>query len=76
MCAKHFFLFKGEKRIKIWRVSTRLSEHLIAIKHLNKLETASISIYKENKSNIKNNLEFSSKRIINAMHIISSDNHI
>ena len=50
---------------KIWSVSTRLSEHLIAIRHLNKLETASISICKQNKSNA-----------INAMHIISSDDHI
>ena len=37
---------------KIWSVSTRLSEHLIVIRHLKKLETASISIYKQNKSNI------------------------
>ena len=61
---------------KIWSVSTRLSKHLIAIRNLNKLETASISICKQNKSNMKNNLEFSSKRIINPMHIISSDDHI
>ena len=38
--------------IKIWRVTTRLSEHFIAISHLNKLESESFSICKQNKSNI------------------------
>ena len=37
---------------KIWSVSTGLSEHLFAVRHLNKFETANISIYKQNKSNI------------------------
>ena len=46
----HDFLLVED--IKIWSVSTRLSEHLIAIRHLNKLETASISRYEQNKSNI------------------------
>ena len=40
-----------DARIKNPKVSTRLSELLIAIRHLNKLETASISMYKQNKSN-------------------------
>ena len=61
--------------LKIWRVSTRLSEHLIAIRPLKKLETASISIYKQNKRDLENNLEFSRIRTINAVHIISSDDH-
>ena len=43
---------KQLKKEKIWSVSTRLSEHLLAVRHLNKLETANISIYKQNKSNI------------------------
>ena len=38
--------------IKIWSVSTRLSEHLFAVRHLNKLESVNISIYKQNKSKI------------------------
>ena len=67
-----------QQNIKIWSVSTRLSGYLFAIRHLCKLKTASISIYKQNKSNIKNNLEFSRKRTVNAMHMhtISSDDHI
>ena len=40
------------KEKKISNVSTQLSEHLFAVRHLNKLETANISIYKQNKSNI------------------------
>ena len=43
---------KSKQRKKIWNVSTQLSEHLFAIRHLNKLETESISIYKQSKSNI------------------------
>ena len=37
-----FFVYK-----KIWSVSTQLSEYLIAIRHLNKFESVSISIYKQ-----------------------------
>ena len=36
--------------LKIWSVSTRLSDYLFAVRHLNKLETANISIYKQSKS--------------------------
>ena len=57
--SKEFFLQKKKKYIninwykyfesliikKFWSVSTRLSEHLIALNHLHKLESASISIY-------------------------------
>ena len=60
---------------KIKNLESQLSEHLIAIRHLNKVETARNSIYKQNKSNIRNNLEFSSKITINAIDIISSDDH-
>ena len=43
---------------KIWIVSTRLSEHLFAARHLNKLETANISIYKQIKSNIYSIIQY------------------
>ena len=43
---------KPDKRKKIWSVSTLLSEHLFAVRHLNKPETANISIYNQNKCNI------------------------
>ena len=46
------FIKQRQQHKKIWSVSTRLSEHFIAIKHLNQLETASISISKQNKSNM------------------------
>ena len=54
---KVIFLNTSLKKIrslekKICSVSTRLSEHFIAIRHLNKLEIASISIRKQNKSNV------------------------
>ena len=45
----HDFLLVED--IKIWSVSTRLSEHLIAIRHLKELETENISKNKQNKSN-------------------------
>ena len=52
---------------KIWRVSTRLSEHLIAIRYLNKFESVSISIRKQtNKQQTViyiNNLMFSEKEL-------------
>ena len=38
---------------KIQSVCTRLSKHLIAIDHLNKFESASISIYKQTKKKKK-----------------------
>ena len=60
----------------MWNVSIRLSKHLFAVRHLKKLETAIISICKQNKDNTKNNSVFSKKRSINAMHIISNDDHI
>ena len=41
--------------IKIWSVSTRLSEHLIAIRDLNKFESASISmLFQTNKEKKRN----------------------
>ena len=42
-------MYKCERKekVKIWNVSTRLSEHLIAIRHLNKFESASTSMFKQ-----------------------------
>ena len=49
MCIIQFYNTLAQLQCKkIWSVSTRLSEHLIAMRHLNKLETESISIYKQN----------------------------
>ena len=56
---------KKKKEKNTWNVSARLSEHLIAIRHLNKFEPARISMYKQsNKQKIIiciNNLMFLAK---------------
>ena len=52
---------------KNWSVSTGLSEHLIAVRHLNKFESASISLHKQTDKQKTvmyiNNLMFSAKEL-------------
>ena len=50
ICVESIVCLYNPSQKKIWSVSTRLSEHLFAVKQLNKFETANISIYKQNKS--------------------------
>ena len=70
------YIFINRILKKIWLVFTRLCKHLVAVRRLNKFESESNSICKQEKRYVNNNFSFSSKRTISAMHLISNDDHI
>ena len=57
----------------MWSISTWLSDNLTAVRDFNNFESENNSFYKQPRRNVNNNFNFSRKRSISDMHIISND---